>query len=50
MGKGNEVFGKTTGLEFGRREAGSSVALRKLKNGTLWKVRPPPKRLKNLLA
>jgi hypothetical protein len=40
----NDVFGKTNGPGFGKREAGSPVALRKIDKWTLWKGRPPPKR------
>jgi hypothetical protein len=42
MGNSNEVFRKTIGLEFGKRAAGSSVALQNIKYWTLWKGRPPP--------
>jgi hypothetical protein len=40
MGNNNEVFGRTIGLEFGKRAARSSVASRKIKNWTLWKGGP----------
>jgi hypothetical protein len=42
----NEVFGKTNGLGFGKRAAGSPVALRKFQNWASWRGRPPPKRKK----
>jgi hypothetical protein len=42
----NDVFGKTNGLGFGKRAAGSPIALRKIEKWTLWRGRPPPKRKK----
>jgi hypothetical protein len=42
----NDVFGKTNGPGFGKRAAGSPVALRKIEKWTLWRGRPPPKRKK----
>jgi hypothetical protein len=42
----NEVFGKSIGLWFGKRAAGSPVAVRKLENWTLWRGRPFSKRKK----
>jgi hypothetical protein len=45
-----KIFRKTTGLEMAKRIARSAVGLRKIKDWTLWRSRPPPKRRKNLLA
>jgi hypothetical protein len=42
----NEVFGETNGLWFGKRAAGSPVALRRRKKWALCRGRPPPKRKK----
>jgi hypothetical protein len=41
--KSNEVFEKSIGLGFGKRAAGSSAAVRKIKKWILWRGRPPPK-------
>jgi hypothetical protein len=46
MRNSNEVFGKSIGQGFGKRAAGSPVAVRKIENWTLWRGRPPPKRKK----
>jgi hypothetical protein len=40
MGKRNELFGKTIGLEFGKRTARSTVGMQRIKDWTLWKVSP----------
>jgi hypothetical protein len=42
----NEVLGKSIGLGFGKRAAGSLVALRKIEKWTSWGGRPHPKRKK----
>jgi hypothetical protein len=48
MGNNIEVYGKTIGLQFGKLADGSSVALWKMRNWTLWRGRPPLKRKKSL--
>jgi hypothetical protein len=50
MGKGDKIYRKTIGLEVVKRAAEKSTGLPKLRNSTLWRCRPPPKRKKNLLA
>jgi hypothetical protein len=46
MRNGIELLGKSIGLGFGKRAAGSLVALRKIENRTLWRGRSPLKRKK----
>jgi hypothetical protein len=46
MRNSNEIFWKSIGLGFGKRAAGSPVALQRIKKWTLWRGRPPPKRKK----
>jgi hypothetical protein len=46
----NKTSRKTLGLEFVKQAVGMSSRLRKVRNWTLWRVRPPSKRKKNLLA
>jgi hypothetical protein len=50
MGKGNEIYRKTIGLEVVKRAVGISSRLRKVRNWALWRGRPPPKWEKNLQA
>jgi hypothetical protein len=40
MGKSNEVFRKTTGMEFGKWTARSTVGLQRIKDSILWKGQP----------
>jgi hypothetical protein len=44
------IFRKTFRLEIVKRAAGSSVGLRKIRDWTSWRSRPPPKWKKSLLA
>jgi hypothetical protein len=44
------IFGKTIVLEIVKRIAESPIGLRKVRDWTLWRGRPPPKQKKNLLA
>jgi hypothetical protein len=46
----NKALRKTLGMELGKREAGISSGLQTIKEWTLWRCQPPPKRKKNLLA
>jgi hypothetical protein len=43
MRKSNQVIGKFIGLGFGKRAAGSPVAVRKVEKWILWRGQPPPK-------
>jgi hypothetical protein len=43
-------YRKTIGLEIVKRSVGVSSGWRKIRNWTLWKSRPPPKRKKKLVA
>jgi hypothetical protein len=46
MGKGDEIYWKTIRLDIGKRNTTSSARMGSLKEWTLWRGRPPPKRLK----
>jgi hypothetical protein len=46
----SEIYWKTIGLEAVKRATEMSTGLLKLRNWTLWRSRPPPKRKKNPLA
>jgi hypothetical protein len=46
-GNVNETLRKTTGLEITKRIAGYTAGLRTIKDRTLWRGLPPPKRLKS---
>jgi hypothetical protein len=43
-----QTFGKTTGTEFAERVGRSTIGLQKIRDWTLWRGRPPPKRKKEL--
>jgi hypothetical protein len=49
-GKGNEIYKKIIRLAVGKRATVMSTGLLKIRDWTLWRGRPPPKRKKNLLA
>jgi hypothetical protein len=49
MGNSIEVFRNIIGLQLGKLVDGSSVVLYNIKNWTLWRVRPPPKRKRNCM-
>jgi hypothetical protein len=44
MGKGDEIYRKTIRLDIGKQNA--SARMWNIKDWTLWRGRPPPKRLK----
>jgi hypothetical protein len=46
MGKGDEIYQKTMRLDIGKRNARSSARMWNIKDWTLLRGRPPPKRLK----
>jgi hypothetical protein len=46
MRNSSKVFGKTVGLEFGKQEFEISSGIRRRRNWSLWRGRPPPKRKK----
>jgi hypothetical protein len=43
-----EIFRKTRRLEMAKRTARATVEMQKMKDWTLWKIRPPPKRKNKL--
>jgi hypothetical protein len=46
----SRIYRKTITLEIVKGEVGISSGIRKIKNWTLWRGRPPPKWKKNLVA
>jgi hypothetical protein len=50
IGKGNEIYRKTIGLEVVKRATAMSTGFLKMWKCALWKGRPPPKWKKYLLT
>jgi hypothetical protein len=49
MGNGNKVYSKTIRLDIAKRTFRSTAEMQKMKEWTLWRGRPPPKRKKRVV-